>query len=280
MQLNTAQKTSIGLLVLFVILWVVLKVTGTTAGFYNYLFSFFMCVIPLYAGIIAMVSAERWHGMQGLVGRGIFFLGLGLVCWGAGELVWSYYNFFAGVAAPYPSLADIGFAPSVFFYAAGTVYLLRAAGADIGLRRAYAKPFMIVMPVIMLFVCYYVLVVVARGGVLLTHGDPLLKSILDVAYPLGDFVSLTLSVVISGLSFRYLTKEYRLGVTMILFGIAVMFAADSIFSYTTTKGTYFNADFGDLIFTIGTFLLAFGVLAFCNPSYGEKKAPAPEISQP
>lgn len=265
MQLNTAQKTSFGLLVLFAVLWFALLFTHTTSGFYNYLFSFFMAVIPLYGGVICMVSAKRWHGWKSFVGKGIFFLGLGLLFWGAGELVWSYYNFFAGVAAPYPSLADFGFAPSEFFYCAGAIYLLRAAGADAGLSKRYAKPIMAGIIAVMAVLSYYVLVVVARGGVLVTHGDPLLKSILDVAYPLGDFISLTASVVISGLSFQYLTKEYRAGVVALLFGLVMMFAADSIFSYTTTKGTYFNGDFGDLVFTVGTFLLAFGVLAFCKP---------------
>ncbi len=279
MQSNTAQKTSLGLLALFFVLWAVLRITGTDVGFYNYLFSFFMCVIPLYAGVIALVSAERWHGLKGLVGKGIFFLGLGLVFWGAGELVWSYYNFFAGVAAPYPSLADLGFAPSTFFYCAGVVYLLRAAGADAGLSRKYAKPLMAGMIVVMFVVSYYLLIVVARSGVLVTQGDPILKSVLDVSYPVGDFISLTLSVVISGLSFRYLTKEYRTGVVALLFGLATMFAADTIFSYTTTKGTYFNGDFGDLVFTIGTFLLAFGVLAFCNPSYSKKTVPDETIAR-
>ena len=279
MQSNTAQKTALGLLGLFFVFWAVLRVTHTDIGFYNYLFSFLMCIIPLYAGVIALVSAERWHGLKGLVGKGMFFLGLGLLFWGAGELVWSYYNFFVGVAAPYPSLADLGFAPSTFFYCAGVVYLLRAAGADAGLSRKYAKPLMAGMIVVMFFVSYYLLVIVARSGVLVTHGDPILKSVLDVAYPVGDFISLTLSVVISGLSFRYLTKEYRAGVVALLFGLAMMFAADTIFSYTTTKGTYFNGDFGDLVFTVGTFLLAFGVLAFCNPTYAKAAVSDTEVAR-
>ncbi len=41
-----------------------------------------------------------------------------------------------------------------------------------------------------------------------------------------------------------------------------MFIADTIFSYTTTVGTYYNGNFGDLILTIGMFLLTFGVLGF------------------
>jgi hypothetical protein len=42
----------------------------------------------------------------------------------------------------------------------------------------------------------------------------------------------------------------------------VMYCADSVFSYTTTKSTYYNADWGDLLLSTGVFLLTFGILAF------------------
>jgi hypothetical protein len=270
MQLTIAQKIIFGILAVLIIFWLLLTLTHTTFGFYSYLYSFLMCVIPLYGGIIAILSAERWQGMNGNIGKGMLFLGLGLVCWGAGELVWSYYNFFVGVAAPYPSLADVGFVPSTFFYCAGVVYLLRAAGADAGLGQRFAKAFIVVASIAMLALSYYLLVIVAKRGELITRGDPFLKSLLDIAYPVGDFISLTVAVVLSGLSFKYLTREYRTGVMMLLFGLATMFAADLVFSYTTTRMTYFNGDLGDLIFTIGTFLLSFGVLAFAAPSHREK----------
>ena len=79
---------------------------------------------------------------------------------------------------------------------------------------------------------------------------------------MGDFISLTLAVVISGLSFNYLGGVYKYDMIAILLGLAVMFIADSIFSYTTTAGTYYNGNFGDLILMVGTFLLSFGVLGF------------------
>jgi hypothetical protein len=42
----------------------------------------------------------------------------------------------------------------------------------------------------------------------------------------------------------------------------VMYGADSVFSYTTTKGTYYNADWGDFLLSLGVFLITFGILAF------------------
>ena len=83
-------------------------------------------------------------------------------------------------------------------------------------------------------------------------------------YPLGDFIGLTLGVMISGLSFKYLGGRFTADIYAILAGLGVMFIADTIFSYTTipSVGTYYNADFGDLILALGTFLLSFGILGF------------------
>ena len=202
--------------------------------------------------------------MKGSVGKAVLLIGFGLFCWGMGETIWSYYNFFVGEPAPYPSFADLGFAPSIFFYGLGAIYLSRATGAKFGLRNIYAKIFAAIAPFIILAVSYYLFVTVARGGVLVPEGETPLKTILDIAYPFGDFLALAISIVISGLSFKYLGGKYLYDIISILFGLAVMTIGDAVFSYTTTVGTFYNGQFGDLLLTTGLFLLAFGVLGFCR----------------
>ncbi len=209
-----------------------------------------------------MISSKGWGGLSSSIGKAVFFIGLGVFVWGCGETIWSYYNFFLNVAAPYPSLADLGFAPSIFFYGLGAIFLAQASGAKFGLRNKYAKVFVVIAPIIIFAAAYYVLVVIARGGVLIPEGETLLKSILDIVYPLGDFLALAIAIVVSGLSFKYLGGKYIIDIASILTGLFVMFVADSIFSYTTTVGTYYNADFGDLVLTIGLFLITFGILGF------------------
>jgi hypothetical protein len=262
MHLSTAQKICLAFLVLLIIFWNVLYVSGLTEGFYNYLYSFLFGLIPLIGGFAAMMSSKRWGGLESAVGKAVFYIGLGIFLWGCGELIWSYYNFFMDVPAPYPSIADLGFAPSILFYGIGTAYLSKATGAKFGLRNPYAKAFVIFATLLIAIVSYYVLVVVARAGVLVPEGETLLKTILDIAYPLGDFISLTLSIIISGLSFKYLGGRYKYDIAAILAGLGVMFIADTVFSYTTTIGTYYNGNFGDLLLTLGTFLLTYGVLGF------------------
>ncbi|MDQ3089920.1 MAG: hypothetical protein M3Q24_02080 [bacterium] len=262
MILNKSQKIALAFLVMLIALWSYIHINSLTGGFYNYLYSFLFGLIPLIGGIYAMIRSSIWGRFSSAVGKAVFFVGLGLFFWGAGETIWSYYNFILNVPAPYPSIADIGFAPSIFFYSLGAAYLSSATGAKYVWRSSVAKILIALTLIIVSAISYYVLVNVARGGVLLPEGESPLKTILDLAYPLGDFIGLMIAVVISGLSFKYLGGAYKKDIYSILLGLGVMFIADSIFSYTTTVGTYYNANFGDLMLTLGLFFLTFGVLGF------------------
>ncbi len=262
MKINSHQRAFSVYLIAVIIFWIILQVAKQQEGVYNYLYSFFFSLIPLVGGVIGMTKAKLWGGFKSYVGKAVFFISLGLFMWGAGSMGWSYYNLVAHIEAPYPSLADLGFAPSIFFYGLGAIYLSKATGAKFGLRNKAAKFFAFAAPLVILIGSYYVLVTVGRGGVLLPEGETPLKMVLDIAYPLGDFVSLAVAVVISGLSFRYLGGRMKSSIISILLGLAVMYVADFIFSYTTTAGTFYNGDFGDLVLTLGLFFLTFGVLGF------------------
>lgn len=262
MKINIFQKICLAFYISLVIFWTLLFLNGSKEGFYNYLYSFLFGLIPLLGGLVAMINSRIWGGLGSAVGKAVFFTGLGLFCWGLGETIWSYYNFFLNEPAPYPSLADLGFAPSIFFYGLGAIYLSRATGAKYGLRNKYAKAFVLFAPIILLAFCYYGLIVIARGGVLIPPDETPLKIVLDIAYPLGDFLALTISVIVSGLSFKYFGGRYLFEIISILLGLAVMTVADAVFSYTTTLGTFYNGQFGDLLLTTGLFFITFGILGF------------------
>jgi hypothetical protein len=268
MKLNTYQNLFLGFLLFLLGFWFALFTTNTTEGFANYLYSFFFGLIPFFGGILAMFGSKTWGGIKSALGKSVFLIGFGIFLWGCGEMIWSYYNFFAGVSAPYPSPADLGFAPSILFYGLGAIYLAKVTGAKFGLRSPKAKVFVILGTIIIAVLSYYVLVTVARDGVVIPSGETFVKAVLDIAYPLGDFVSLLLAIIISGLSFKYMGGRYVIEILSILVGLAIMFVADSVFSYTTTIGTYYNADFGDLLLTFGLFFLTFGVLGFCGLKRG------------
>jgi hypothetical protein len=262
MSLNAYQKACVVFLVVLLVFWAVIFFGGIQETFYNNLFVFLYGLLPLFGGAAAMVGYRKWGGLSTILGKAILLLGFGLFLWGCGESVYAYYNIFLGVEIPYPSIADLFFAPSVFFYTLGAFFLSRTTGISLGFRRRMGKAFVITAPLVIFILTYYVLIIVGKGGELITDGGSALKVILDIAYPLGDFISLSISIVVAGLSFRYLGGRYKYDIVFILIGLATMFVADSIFSYTTTVETAYSGDFGDLVFTLAVFFLTCGLLGF------------------
>lgn len=262
---NSYQLAFMLFYVFLVVFWASLFIADKKEGNWNYWYSLLFGLVPFFGGLIGMYKSRMWGGLKSSVGRAIFFISLGLFLWGFGENIWSYYNFIKDVPAPYPSLADIGFGPSIFFWIIGTIYLSKASGALFALKKnTWAKVLAIGIPVLLLVPSYYLQIKLARGGTIVPEGESLLKVILDIAYPLGDFLALIFAALVFALSYKYFGGLYRRAIIFILAGLAVMYAGDSVFSYTTTKGTYYNANFGDLLLTTGLSLLTFGILAFAT----------------
>jgi hypothetical protein len=271
---NVYQKLTVVSFVATTGLWVFLLASGRKSGDLNYLFSLLFGLIPLFGGLIGMFKSRIWGGLKSSLGKAVFFISLGLFLWGFGESIWSYYNFVKNVPAPYPSLADVGFAPSIFFWILGTAFLSIATGALYAFKRSHrAKLFVLLVPVVLIFPSYYIQIHLARDGTLSTlipQGETALKAVLDVAYPIGDFLALAFVAIVSGLSYKYFGGLYRWAIVYILGGLALMYCGDSVFSYTTTKGTYFNGDWGDLMLSAGLALMTFGILAFATKPGGLK----------
>jgi hypothetical protein len=273
--INIYQKAITAYFLAVVGFWCYIQFTGHKSTNLEYWYSLLFGFVPLFGGLIGMEKAFMWGGFKSAVGKAIFFFSVGLTLWGIGETIWSYYNFVIGIAAPYPSVADLGFAPSIFFWILGIVFLSQATGAWFALRKSHwAKLVAVTAPVVLLIPSYYLEVKLARGGVLIPHGETVIKAALDVAYPFGDFLAVTFAAVIFILSHKYLGGVYRRAVISLLVGLVIMYIGDSIFSYTTTKNTYYNADWGDLLLGFGLFFLSYGILAFATKPV-VKRAAAP-----
>lgn len=272
---NKFQKVAVLYLLGLVVYWVFLHLSHHKQSNYNYFYSLLFSLTPLFGGLVGMWKSRIWGTFGSALGKAVFFVSFGLFLWGAGSMVWSWYNFVPKVAAPYPSIADIGFAPSIFFWGLGVFFLSKATGARFALKNStWAKVFTVVTPLVLVAVGYYLLVTVARGGVIVPAGESALKAILDIAYPLGDFSALVLSLVVFGLSFKYFGGYYRISILAILAGLGTMFLGDFVFSYTTTTGSFYNGDWGDMILTLGLFFLTFGVLGFATKPLLKAKAEA------
>ena len=267
MQINTVQKVLIAYLVILLGYWFSLHFfIKTTTGFHNLFFSFMFSLVPFLGGFFGLFLSKYWGWLKSSVGRAVFFVSLGSFSWGFGSMIWSYFNFFKDVVIPYPSIADVGFLACVVFWTIGIINLSYATGAHSGFKKGNGKLILLSFPFFITLISYYLLVHVARAGVLVDLTGGYLKLFFDLAYPISDVVILTLALLIFSLSVNYLGGKYKLSILSLLAGLVLMYFADFVFSYTTTIGTFYNGDFGDLLFTTALWLICFGTLGFSLPN--------------
>jgi len=244
-----------------VLFWIILFFSHEKTCIWIYFYSFAFSLVPLIFGVVGCFLSKKWGFLNSAIGSGVFFISLGSFFWGGGSMIWSYYNLFENISAPYPSLADIGFILSIPLWVKGIISLSRATGARNDLKSIRRRLILLVIPVLIIIISYYLLIVIARDGILIPGpGGFDVKLFLDLAYPIGDIIILSLALIIYGLSFNYLGGLYKRPILTIFFGFGVMYFADFIFSYTTTMGTFYNGNLGDLAFTLALSLISFGTL--------------------
>lgn len=221
-------------------------------------------VIPFIGSIAGFYNAKRWDGFQSSLGKAVWFVSAGVLAWSIGMLIWCYYIFIAKVEIPYPSFADAAFILSWPLWTAGVIYLSQVTGVRFALKKLSGKILLVIVPLIAIAFSYWLLIPVARGGVIDFDPTQIWKLFFDLFYPIGDAVILTLAVTFGILSSGFLGGKYRTPVLVLALALVVNFAADTAFSYTTTNGTYFNGFYPDMLFATGLYLFSLS-LALMNP---------------
>lgn len=258
MNINKYTSFLLGFFVLIFIYWLGIQASDIKDLPINLLFSFSTAVLAFAGGVMGLIISSHWGGSRSSVGKAVLMMSLGTTSWSLGNFVWSFYNFILHTEMPYPSFADLGYTLAVPLWAIGVFYLSQATGARFSLRKMKGRLLLFVLPIIAGIFSYYFLFGIARGYSIPIEGG-WLKIFLDFYYPLGDWVILTMTLLLFGLSVRYLGGRFRTPVFIILIGFVIMFFADFSFSYTTTVGTYFNGNFPDLLFAVAMFAISFGV---------------------
>ncbi|HEY4512151.1 MAG TPA: hypothetical protein VJH63_00630 [Candidatus Paceibacterota bacterium] len=246
---------------LVAVAWVLaIKLTSSQGGLINDSYGLILGFIPLLGGLYGLYISKAWGSWQSALGKGVIFLSLGLISWSLGTYIFSgYYNLYAGVAVPYPSLSDVAYILSWPLWGVGMFFLSKATGAKYGLRHRGGKAIFFLVPIVAIVLSYYLLVVVARGGKFDFSDSSMLKIFFDLFYPVGDVVIATVATVIYGLSYNYLGGKFKVAIYFILIGFVLNYIADFSFSYTTTLETFYAGDWVDFLFTTTMFVLSLGV---------------------
>jgi len=259
MKLNNFSKIIISLFIAVVLLWSFISFNSIQNSSINYYFSLGIGVVALFGGIFGLYNSKKWGSLRSSVGKSLFFISLGLLFWSLGTFIFGYYNIFLSIEAPYPSLADASYIISWPLWVIGMFYFIKATGAKFQLKKRIGRIIIFVIPIIVMVLSYYVLIIVARQGIITDGSGGVLKNFFDIAYPVGDVIILTITVLIYSLSFNYLGGFFKWPIIIIIGGFIFNYIADFIFIYTVTKETFYVGDFGDLFYVIAFFLLGLGV---------------------
>jgi hypothetical protein len=251
---------------IWVVFWAELFFTSTKEQSINYWWQAGLAGIAILFGIFGMLTAKNWSWLKSGVGKGVFFISLGVVMWGLGQAGWTYYLLkYPGQEVVQSKIIDVLYFSSIPLWTYGIVKLSKATGAKYGLKTMKGKVLIGVLSVIMIIFSYYFLVVVARGGLSYFQDRSAWISFFDLGYAIGDAINLTIAIAIFGLSWRYLGGRFKRPIIAILSSFGLIYLADFLFSYYDGKGMYYNGNAVDLLYllTISTVGLA---LCLLDPS--------------
>lgn len=194
-------------------------------------------VAALFAGVMCLRVGSR-ADRDGWV-RGWRLIGLGMLAWGAGELLWSYYEVVRNIPGPELSLADAGFLALVPLTLWGTAHLIGLyRGAALGLLEG----------LIIAGSLFYLSWAVVLGRLYLTpHHTEVqwLEWVVNLSYPVGDIAIASAALILLG-SVR---PGNRLPVALLAAGTWGLAVADSF--YVATSDTYETGHLIDLGWIIG-----------------------------
>ncbi|MBV9254741.1 MAG: GGDEF domain-containing protein [Actinobacteria bacterium] len=182
-------------------------------------------------------------------------LGASALSWGAGELVWSWYDLVQHREVPVPSLADLGFLAAVPLAAAA---ILAFPGAP---RRAARRARIGLDGAIIATSLLFVSWALVLGPVWHTAGQSALGQTVSLAYPVGDIVIATLVFI----TVAHVRRNHRVPFVMAGVALLAMAVADSAFAYITNQ-VFSDTNALNAGWVVGYLLIAVAALHPARPS--------------
>ena len=182
-------------------------------------------VVAFIAAAACVLAALRHHGRTRTAWT---LIGVSAFCWGAGEVVWSYYELLLGQQGPFPSLADLGYLLAVPLAIAGVLYFPSAASRAASLARAILDGLLIAGSLLVISWS------TVLGAVYRSSSGDLLSQLIGLAYPAGDVVIATMLCILAARA----PRSARLPLYLLAGGLLANLLADSGFAYLTTTGQY------------------------------------------
>lgn len=219
---------------------------GSKTGDINYYVNVAYSLLFFIGAITAFVKYSKINENKDLKKSALFFA-IGNSFYGIGLLIWSYYNIFLKVEMPYPSWADASF---LIFYPgtiAGIIFLIKAVGEKMTKRMLWEG----LTVFLIFFGILYQFIYQNSAGI--GFFDP--TNMLNFVYLMADSMLTAAALIVLRTEEGISKHPYIL---YFVFGFIMLATADTIFSYSSAIGTYWNGDISDILFALSGFLTAFG----------------------
>jgi serine phosphatase RsbU (regulator of sigma subunit) len=179
-------------------------------------------------------------------------LGMGILSYVLGQMLFTYYDLVLHQAPPFPSLADVGYLIEYPFFLLG-ILLLPARPIPVASRTRIALDGLMIMTAAVTFSWYFVL-----GPVIQQGTETALAKIVAAAYPLADIVLITCLLI---LTLRPGEHALRRAGYLLALALGFVVVMDSIYGYQTLNDLYVTGTIFDVGWPLGYMLIGLGAFA-------------------
>ena len=218
-----------------------------------------LLVVPLcFAGVLGWMwgpPTSQAHGGPPVT-RGQrwapILLGLGILSWVLGQMIFTYYEWVLDQPPPLPSIADLGYL-SVYPFLLLGILLLPARPVPVTARTRLALDGLMIMTAAVTFSWYFILGPVMQQGTQTT-----LAKAVATAYPLADIVLIACLIILASRP-----EEHTLlpAVSLLAIGLTLIVVADSNFAYWSLHDAYGTGTLPDVGWSLGYMLVGLGAFA-------------------
>lgn len=228
--------------------WIVLK--PFTPFIFKSVSNLFECIGPFLAAFWCFAALRR----EAQVGRRLAAacLGLGVLGFGVGQTIWSWYEIVLRHDCPFPSWSDAGYLSAYPFLLAG-ILLMPRKRLPPALRGRVLLDSLMTLTGLLTFSWYFVL-----GPTLMQGGETLLGKVIGLAYPVSDIVLLFCLLVLAAQDGAGLARRET---TLVWLGLTGIIVADTVFAYKTLQGTFQTGGWSNLFWPLGYMLVGAGACA-------------------
>jgi PAS domain S-box-containing protein len=237
-----------------------------------------LLVVPLcFAGVLGWMwgpPTSQAHGGPPVT-RGQrwapVLLGLGLLSWVLGQMIFTYYEWVLDQPPPLPSIADLGYL-SVYPFLLLGILLLPARPVPVTARTRLALDGLMIMTAAVTFSWYFILGPVMQQGTQTT-----LAKAVATAYPLADIVLIACLIILASRP-----EEHTLlpAVSLLAIGLTLIVVADSNFAYWSLHDAYGTGTLPDVGWSLGYMLVGLGAFAARLAPSEEARTPGESGDRP